>query len=72
MTAPTTAPEAAQDKGPLSVRMTPDQRAALEWFVFVFPDRYRGVGSVLEHFSLTQAEDAFRRQAQYSADKETS
>lgn len=60
MTAPETGPT-LPEKGPLSIRMSPEQRAALEWLQRVFPEKYPGVGSVLNDYSLREAESAWRR-----------
>lgn len=70
MTTPATVPEAAPKDWPLSVRVTPDQRAALEYLVRLFPDKYRGQGSVLEDYSLTEAVAVHRRAVAMRAEQE--
>jgi hypothetical protein len=52
---------ALPDKGPISVRTTPEQRAALEWLQKVFSDKYAGISSVLTDYSLREAEMTWRR-----------
>jgi hypothetical protein len=51
-------------KGPLSLRLTAEQRAALEWHRRVFPEKYPSVGSVLTDNSLTEAVASYRRAQQ--------
>lgn len=58
--------EPQPERGVLSVRMSGEQRAALEYLKELFPTKYSGLGSVLNDYSLTEAVETHRRAQQLS------